>query len=1273
MKWSITYKATTLAVIVLVFLTALGTIFYRQTLEEIEWSKAVAHTRQVLAGLESVRADVKEIEADERGFLLSGQDWLNAYDRACQSAKQDVAKVSALLQDSPPQEVELKGVSEELNRRIGSADQLIDLKRKVEKGEGAAKATYQAIASRETTGLSARLTQAIDRLKQEESSLLEARESSFKFASNNALRNIVILIIVALSLVILMVLLVQKFEQEQTLTQEGLRASAVNFLGVFNQSFEAIAILSLDGTVLQVNDTGIRVTGLKRENLIGVPFGKTEWWRFTPGLPEKIEELVTQAAKGRAARFETTMRWPGAKHPIDLDCTIKPVKDGQGAVTFLIAEAHDVTNLKRVQRALQESENKLRSIFENMGDGLYQTDREGKVVYLNPSAAQMLGYPPEEILGRVMHEVCHHTDLQGRPRPYQDCEIMRVMESGVSLQTEDVFVAKDGTVFPVRVHSTPVRVEGKVTGAVVTFENMANTQETERRSATLYSVTRTFAQMVSIEEASSKVLQYFCQNLDWDVGALWLLRQETGDLELVRTWHSGSGQLKDFDEKYKTKDSRDQICCRENAAFENAPLWIVDDGSESAEVFPHAGREAGLKTVLAFPLRHEENCIGVVELLCFQSRSADIGLLQILDVLGRQFGQFLERVEVVQKLKETEEIFQLLVNNVREVFWIGTADATRCIYVSPAYENEWGFSAQELYRTPGAILKAVVPEDRPKVIAHLSTENFPDDGREIEYRLKRPDGSERWIHARVWPIRDEDGEVIRLCGISRDITERKEMERRVSEFYSSVSHELRTPLTSIRAALGLIEGGLAGKVTDRASQLVKIARTESDRLIRLINDILDIRKIEAGKLELQIEPVQPSVLLESSLDACRGMADEAEVTIHCQVKADKDIPCDKDRVVQVITNLLSNAIKFSKSKTEVLVRVEQHDEFTRFSVDDKGPGIEKSQLHKLFEKFQQLDSSDTRLKGGTGLGLAISKAIIEEHAGKIGVDTAFGEGSSFWFELPNYAPIAITPLAMRKRSTLSKVLIVEDDLQLVELLKDLLAHDGFKVLSASSLSAASKIVDEEAPEVIILDLKLPDGNGLDWMVALREKPAGKEIPVIILTGRDSELYKYGHPRLIDWLKKPFDESRLLKALKVAVYARLKRVARVLVVDDDMPTRDFIVHQLKQLEVTCFEASDGEEALSLVRQEKPDLIILDIGIPHGDGFDVVQILRHEEAKDTPLIVYTSREIDPAEKDKLTLGLTRHLVKSRTSEEQFVSEVRELLSGLIVQEYTGAGRE
>jgi PAS domain S-box-containing protein len=269
----------------------------------------------------------------------------------------------------------------------------------------------------------------------------------------------------------------------------------------------------------------------------------------------------------------------------------------------------------------------------------------------------------------------------------------------------------------------------------------------------------------------------------------------------------------------------------------------------------------------------------------------------------------------------------------------------------------------------------------------------------IQLRGQRSDGTVFPIEAGMSHVRLA-GYTLSTC-IIRDITERKEVERRVREFYSTVSHELRTPLTSIRGALGLMEGGLAGILAPKAAQLVKVARTESDRLIRLINDILDIQKIEADKLRLKLKEVSAEELVASTVDAIAGMASESNVEIVSNVNGGGKITCDEDRICQVLTNLVANAVKYSPEGSQVVVSLDSGDPNSiKFSVTDAGPGIAPEQVHKLFGKFQQLDSSDARQRGGTGLGLAITKAIVEQHGGTIGVESRVGKGSTFWFQIP---------------------------------------------------------------------------------------------------------------------------------------------------------------------------------------------------------------------------------------------------------------------------------
>ncbi len=533
------------------------------------------------------------------------------------------------------------------------------------------------------------------------------------------------------------------------------------------------------------------------------------------------------------------------------------------------------------------------------------------------------------------------------------------------------------------------------------------------------------------------------------------------------------------------------------------------------------------------------------------------------------------------------------------------------------------------------------------------------------------DGNLFTVDFSLKPVMDEEGKVVLLIPEGRDISDSKEAERRVRDFYSTVSHELRTPLTSIRGSLGLIEGGLAGEVSAKAARLVTIARTESDRLIRLINDILDIRKIEAGKLDLQKRTVDVKDLARKAIDGIRGMADEAGIKVGVNVLTSGPTECDEDRILQVLTNLISNAIKFSPKNGEVLLAVEPGaGRSFRFSVSDKGIGIPANQMHKLFGKFQQLDQGDTRkIQKGTGLGLAICKSIVELHDGSIGVESKETEGTTFWFEIPaSFIPKHLNQDVEAKYG-LHPALIVEDDDNIAEILKEHLVQDGFKVARVSTLEEARQKLKQLTPLVIILDLKLPDGDGLDLLKSLSEDGDRRSIPVVIVTAsKQGDTNTFGHPALIDWLTKPFPEERLHQALASA-RERLGP-ARVLIVEDDPSTRAVLTEQLSALGIKCLEATDGDEAISRFRSENPDLIILDLVIPGTNGYELVDVLRNEKNGIKPLIVYTASDLTEEQKAQLQLGITAHLTKGTTTQDHLLKTVRDFLNGLL--ETTVPGR-
>lgn len=229
-----------------------------------------------------------------------------------------------------------------------------------------------------------------------------------------------------------------------------------------------------------------------------------------------------------------------------------------------------------------------------------------------------------------------------------------------------------------------------------------------------------------------------------------------------------------------------------------------------------------------------------------------------------------------------------------------------------------------------------------------------------------------------------------------------EAAHRISEFTSTLSHELRTPLTSISGALRLIEAGRAGELSPQASSLVNIAYSESERLIRLVNDILDLGKIEEGKFELKLAEVAVPDLIAPAVNAVQGLINERSIKLEQQILSDAILRCDPDRIVQTLVNFLSNAIKFSPDHCSVIIKISNvSNSITKFEIIDFGCGIPGDQIPKLFARFQQVDSSNNREKTGSGLGLAISKSIIEQHGGRIGVHSKPESGSTFWFELPS--------------------------------------------------------------------------------------------------------------------------------------------------------------------------------------------------------------------------------------------------------------------------------
>ena len=388
---------------------------------------------------------------------------------------------------------------------------------------------------------------------------------------------------------------------------------------------------------------------------------------------------------------------------------------------------------------------------------------------------------------------------------------------------------------------------------------------------------------------------------------------------------------------------------------------------------------------------------------------------------------------------------------------------------------------------------------------------------------------------------DEQGTVIGFSSLGNDVTELKRIDRMKSEFVSTVSHELRTPLTSIRGSLGLVWGGVTGELPAQAKNLVGIAKSNCERLIRLINDILDSEKIESGKMRFELRPMELEPLLEQALLANEGFAEQHSVKLVLgRVEAPVQVCVDSDRLIQVVTNLLSNAIKFSPPGGAVQVTMRKDAGRVRVEIMDSGPGIPDEFRQRIFQKFSQADSSDTRQKGGTGLGLSISKAIIERMDGSIGFTTEARVGTTFFFELPIWreAPPVTAPMEL-DGITRPRVLVYEDDSDVAQLIGLMLDNGGYAVDMAHTVDQARDHLKMESYAAMTVDIRQPYEEGFSLIRELRANKRTARLPVLVLSVTAGEARQHTGSQTLGvsgWLEKPLDEQRLLDSLDRAIQA-----------------------------------------------------------------------------------------------------------------------------------------
>ena len=553
----------------------------------------------------------------------------------------------------------------------------------------------------------------------------------------------------------------------------------------------------------------------------------------------------------------------------------------------------------------------------------------------------------------------------------------------------------------------------------------------------------------------------------------------------------------------------------------------------------------------------------------------------------------------------------------------------------------------------------VDPSDQEMVVGLLRETELRRSSLKFEW-------AEKTLSVSFAPVRDTSGTVTGTVAVFRDYTREAEIDRMKSDFVSIVSHELRTPLTSIKGYLDLVLMEASGPVTKQQTSFLSIARDNTERLNEMVADLLDISRIESGKVELDVHVVSVPQIIRDVAETLRPEFDNRDLTLTLDIPPDlPEIFGDPGRISQIMMNLLSNAFKYTP-RGGATVRVRSQGDVLQVDVIDTGVGISAEDQEKLFTRFFRAEDTAVRQQPGTGLGLNITKSMVEMHNGEIWVESRPGLGTTFSFtlavpaglmkepvEIPSAVEAAASPDQLR-------IMVADDDPDVATLFQRELERAGYRVTIVNQGSRVVKVARQLSPDLITLDL-LMDVDGLFILRELKADPETAGIPVVVVSviPESEEGLALG---AADYLAKPLDEGVLLRAVR-RILDQLDGVAKnkILVVDDEIDIVGWLKHALTHYGFEVSEAYDGVQALKAVEENRPDLILMDLKMPRMDGRTAIRRLRQQEtSRHIPIIVLSAQPVSDEVDRVQMLGMgVKDFMRKPVTAEQLVAEVQKYL--------------
>jgi PAS domain S-box-containing protein len=699
-------------------------------------------------------------------------------------------------------------------------------------------------------------------------------------------------------------------------------------------------------------------------------------------------------------------------------------------------------------------------------------------------------------------------------------------------------------------------------------------------------------------------------------------------------------------------------------AIESDEPLVVPDVREDPRFAEHplvVGPDR-IRSLAAHPLRTPDGYrVGALLVMDSESHTFSEEELQALTDLCRLAEEELADIELTRLLKlnvESQARVRAVMDATSEGILLIGRDGVMG-YHNRRFLDLFGFEAEQIDGRPLASLEGPVNRifDEPDEFRRSILQAARRPGEDTCFLTKQHYPEVRDLEVYTAAVTDREGRDLGRLHAFRDVTRERELDRMKDEFVSLVSHELRTPLTSIKGYVDLLIDGDAGEVTEEQKEFLEIVKNNSDRLVLLVNDLLDVSRIEAGRINLRVQPVDLAGCIDEVATSLRPLMEQKRQSLKLEVSADlPQVRADRDRVVQILTNLLSNAHKYTLEGGAVTVRAQASEDEVQVEVSDTGVGMTAEERDKLFTKFFRAQNPATQNVGGTGLGLNIVKSLVEKQGGRIWVTSEPMKGSAFIFTIradgtTEAAAIATSADASAPATKVgTRILVVDDEPDIAGLIRRYLERGGYQVLVAHDAHTALETAQRERPDLMTLDVNLPDSDGFTLLEWLKGDPATAPIPVIML----SVLEDTGRGLLmgaVDYLHKPIDEPTLLS--HVGSIARSPEPQVVLVADDEEDIRSLIAGHLRRAGHQVLEAADGEQALQAARAEQPpSLVLLDIRMPRLDGLGVLRALRDDEAtRNLPVVMMTtSRGMSASDRSAIDqLGASVLLHKPSSAEE------------------------